>query len=48
MPDNSQDVEAMENLKINDQCRNTTENKGLNSSRPAEGGNVLENKDSYA
>jgi hypothetical protein len=46
--DNSQGVEAVEDLKLNDRCGNVIENKGslFHSSRRS--GNVRENKGSYA
>jgi hypothetical protein len=44
----SQGMEAVEDLKLNEQYRNVYENKGPGSSSPAQSGNVIEKKYSYA
>jgi hypothetical protein len=46
--DNSQGVEAVENLKVNDQSGNVVENKGSASDKRERSGNIIENKYSYA
>jgi hypothetical protein len=46
--ENSQSVEAAENLKMKEQSWNVYENKGPDLSSPGRSGNVVENKGSYA
>ncbi|MGD0456797.1 MAG: hypothetical protein ABSC21_03525 [Terriglobia bacterium] len=46
--ENSQSVETVEDLKMKERCRNVVENKGSAFSIPGQGGNVVENKRSYA
>ena len=46
--EDSQSVEAGEDLKTKEQCGNVIENKGPAFSRPRQCGNVIENKCSYA
>jgi hypothetical protein len=46
--ENSQRVEAMEELKMNERCGNVIENKGSGFENRAGSGNVTENKGSYA
>jgi hypothetical protein len=43
-----QGVEAVENLKLNEQCGNVIENKGPLLKTRRQSGNVIENKHSYA
>jgi hypothetical protein len=45
---NSQSVEAMGELKMNDRCGNVIENKGSGLRDRPGSGNVTENKGSYA
>jgi hypothetical protein len=45
---NSQSVEAVENLKLNEQCGNVIENKGSGLENQGRSANVIENKPSYA
>jgi hypothetical protein len=47
-PDNSQSVETVEELKLNEQSGNVTENKGALWKTRRQIGNVVENKHSYA
>jgi hypothetical protein len=47
-PDNSQDVEAVENLKMNERYGNVVENKGSRLENRERSGNIVENKCSYA
>jgi hypothetical protein len=42
--DNSQGMETVENLKLNDRRENVYENKGSAFSNPRRSGNVTENK----
>jgi len=46
--DNSQGVEAVENIKMKEQRGNVYENKGPACSGPGQSGNVIENEYSYA
>src|SRR5208337_4186206 len=46
--DNPQSAEAVKDLKLNEQCGNVTENKGPLWKTRRQGGNVIENKASYA
>jgi hypothetical protein len=48
MPETSQGAEAVEDLKITEQCGNLIENKGQASGSPGRSGNLIENKDSCA
>jgi hypothetical protein len=48
LSDTSQGVEAVEDLKTNDQCGNLTENKGSRLQNRKQSGNTIENKDNYA
>ena len=45
--ENSQVVEAIENLKAKEQYANVTENKGPAFNSPGRSGNVIENKSTY-
>jgi hypothetical protein len=47
-PDDSQGVETVEDIKLNDRSGNVIENKGSGLEDRRESGNVIENKASYA
>jgi hypothetical protein len=46
--ENSRRVEAVENSKMNDRCRNVIENKGSHLDNRGQSANVIENKPGYA
>ena len=48
MPENSQAVEAVENIKMTEQYGNIIENKGSCLENRERCGNIMENKGSYA
>jgi hypothetical protein len=48
MSEDSQSVQAVEDLKMKEQCGDVYENKGPTFSRPRQCGNVVENNGSYA